>query len=233
MPSFGSPLVALWYYLQTYQNAKEIATYKPAATAAPREIGFKDISFTFAVIALSARVASLDGQVTKSKYIAFRDAFPIERGICNKLRSLFYMACEDHTPHTQFIRHITLAYPRRMTLFIALVERLFRIAMADGSLSKAHEAMLSKTAHMLGLSPAQYSQIHTKYSERMKPYSVLGVSKKSSGSDVRQRYRELMQRYHPDRHDPSNLSPELELLLQLKVSEINNAYQRLSRKKAA
>ena len=47
-----------------------------------------------------------------------------------------------------------------------------------------------------------------------------------------ERYRELMRRYHPDRFAHQSVSPEVALLLQLKSSEINQAYRWLSKKAA-
>ena len=42
----------------------------------------------------------------------------------------------------------------------------------------------------------------------------------------------FMQRYHPDRFGGQQISPELDMLLQLKTSEINAAYSQLSKRAA-
>jgi DnaJ like chaperone protein len=198
----------------------------------PRDIDFKHISFTFAVIALSARVARIDGALTGARYIAFREAFPLTGGICGKIRGLFLVACENPTPFEHYVNSIKYAFPRRMPLFTSLVDRLFRIAAADGDVSREAERMLSKVAHMLELSPADYMQIRERHRGPRKAHEVLGVKKRIKASALKKHYRELMRRWHPDHFASQDLSPEVELLLRLKASEINEAYRALSKKAA-
>jgi DnaJ like chaperone protein len=231
LPRFSNPFTMLWYMLQ-HQPVDYAGRTPPIVGMPTRDYSFKDMSFTFAVIGLCARLASLESTVTKSQYVAFREAFPIEPGICEKLRALFGMACADQTPFTQYVRHITIAYPRRMSLFTALLDRLFRIACADGELSKPREQMLAKISHMLGISPADYSALRARALGRVKPHEVLGVAKSARSTELKRRYHELMRRYHPDRYSGETLSSEVELMLQLKISEINDAYGRLARKAA-
>ena len=54
---------------------------------------------------------------------------------------------------------------------------------------------------------------------------MLGVSRRAPAGTRKKRYRELIQRYHPDRYAGDEQSPEVELMLKLKTSEINNAYR--------
>lgn len=204
------------------------ATYEAIA---PRDHGFKDLSFTFAVIALSARIACADGALTREKYVAFREAFPLRGGLCGKIRKLFSLACKNGVPAEHYVTHIKYTYPRQLALFESLIERLFRIAAADGSVSPAEERMLAKAAHMLGISAARYSELRERHINP-KPHQVLGLEKRPRTQILKKRYHELMRLYHPDRFAAEPVSPEIDLLLQLRTSEINHAYRRLSRKAA-
>jgi DnaJ like chaperone protein len=198
----------------------------------PRDTSFKQMSFTFAAIALSAKVATLDGPLTREKYIAFRDAFPLKGGICGKIRKLFIAACDNPTPFEHYVMQVKYIFPRRMPLFNSLVERLFQIANANGSLSPEADHILTRVAHMLELKPADFSRIRERYTHRPRAHEVLGVEKKIKSAALKKQYRDMMRRYHPDRFASEELSPEVDLLLKLKVSEINEAY-RLLKKKAA
>ena len=193
---------------------------------------FRHISFTFAVIALSARIACAEGPLTKNKYIAFRESFPLNGGICGKIRQLFTLACNDKTPTEHYINQIKYMYPEKSDLFTSVIERLFRIASADGEIGTIAEDMLSYIAHSLDLSAETFAQIHTSYEQASRAHVVLGVSQETSSALLKKRYHELMRRYHPDRYGTEELSDEIRMLLRAKTSEINSAYRVLSKRAA-
>ena len=56
------------------------------------------------------------------------------------------------------------------------------------------------------------------------PYSVLGVARTASDSEIRAAYRALVAKYHPDRHQGN----PLEELAGARMTEINRAYEILS-----
>jgi curved DNA-binding protein CbpA len=56
------------------------------------------------------------------------------------------------------------------------------------------------------------------------PYAVLGVPRTASEREIRAAYRELVARYHPDRHQDNPLKD----LASEKLAEINRAYAALS-----
>ena len=58
------------------------------------------------------------------------------------------------------------------------------------------------------------------------PYEVLGVSKGANQEEIRGAYRELAQRYHPDR--VLHLGEEFQQLAKEKFQDIQQAYETLS-----
>jgi curved DNA-binding protein CbpA len=56
------------------------------------------------------------------------------------------------------------------------------------------------------------------------PYSVLGVARTASDTEIRAAYRALVAKYHPDRHQGN----PLEELAGARMAEINRAYKVLS-----
>lgn len=226
-------IAGAWYRLMGWTS--EPATHIPDSVItgiAPQDYAFKNLSFTFAVIALSARVACADGKITREKYVAFREAFPLVGGLCGKIRKLFAMACENEAPFETYVTQVKFIFPRRMELFHSLVDRLFRIAAADGEISRNEERMLARIAHLLELGAAEYTEIRDRYASAPRPHHVLGVEKRVSGLRIKKQYHALMRQYHPDRFAGETISPEVRMLLSLKTSEINEAY-RMLRKKAA
>ena len=59
------------------------------------------------------------------------------------------------------------------------------------------------------------------------PYEVLGVSRGASEEEVKKAYRELVQKYHPDKYAGN----PLEDLAQEKMKEINEAYDSITKNK--
>ena len=188
----------------------------------------RHMSFTFAVIALCARVACAGGQLTARKYVLFRESFPLEDDMCSKIRSLFILACHNDTPLAYYVSQIRHAFPGKQDLLIAMLDRLFRIAAADGEISIPAEELLAEIAHGLDINGASYTRLLGKHLRPGKPYHVLGLEKNAQKDMIKSRYRDLMRKYHPDRYAASTMSPELSLLLQLKSSEINSAYRVLA-----
>ena len=220
-------IVAWWYRLHGWTEPAPRARVPVLERFTSDDDAFKRIAFTFAVIALSARVAGAGGELTKEKYATFRDAFPLSGGLCTKLRSLFALAYASPAPFMHYVDQVKYAFPRQKALFESLVERLFCVASADGGCTRDAEHMLAKIAHRLELSPAAYARIRDHYVGHAPVRALHG-----DADTLKSRYRELMRRYHPDRFAHQSVSPEVALLLQLKSSEINQAYRWLSKKAA-
>lgn len=61
------------------------------------------------------------------------------------------------------------------------------------------------------------------------PYSVLGIRSDATDEEVKQAYRELARKYHPDRYRDSDLAD----LASEKMKEINAAYEQIQKMRTA
>ncbi|MBW1787907.1 MAG: DnaJ domain-containing protein [Deltaproteobacteria bacterium] len=59
------------------------------------------------------------------------------------------------------------------------------------------------------------------------PYTVLGLSRNASSGEIRKAYRELANRYHPDK--VNHLGEEFRDLAEERFKEVQTAYQELTR----
>jgi len=220
--------VALRYVMFHKKEQPSNVSAEIAETISGEDNSFKNMSFTFAVISISAMVAQVDGEVSQEEYLAFRDSFPLTGGMCGKIRQLFLLACQSQIPASLHISQIKIMFPEQTELYTSLVDRLFRIAVADKPLVREEERLLAKIAHSLGITPAEYSALYDRYSRPLAPHAILGVEKRSHKDTIKQRYHTLMNRYHPDRYASIPTSPEVQMLLTLKSAEISQAYRSLT-----
>jgi len=63
----------------------------------------------------------------------------------------------------------------------------------------------------------------------MDPYEILGVSKNATDDEVKEKYRELVRKYHPDNYGPDN--PLIDLANE-KMAAINDAYEKIQKERA-
>lgn len=62
------------------------------------------------------------------------------------------------------------------------------------------------------------------------PYSILGVGKNATDEEIKNAYRELARKYHPDNYPDDN---PLKELAEEKMQEINAAYDKIQKMRAA
>ncbi|MFT8229701.1 MAG: co-chaperone DjlA [Enterobacterales bacterium] len=69
------------------------------------------------------------------------------------------------------------------------------------------------------------------YSELQDPYDILGVSIKDSNLIIKNAYRKLMRKYHPDKLVSKNLSPKLMEQAKQKTQKIQKAYDSIKKQR--
>jgi DnaJ like chaperone protein len=73
-----------------------------------------------------------------------------------------------------------------------------------------------------------HADFHTK--DAWDPYQVLGIDRRASAAEIKQSYRKLASKYHPDKLE--HLGDEFKELAERRFKEIQKAYQELTGKGA-
>lgn len=188
----------------------------------------RTVAFAIAVIALGAKMAKADGQVTRDEVTAFREVFAIPSSEEKNTGRLFNLARQDVAGFEDYASKIKAMYgDDDAAPFSELMEGLFHIAMADGEYHPNEDAFLARVAEIFGLDDTQFKRLRAQFvpdAER-DPYDVLGVSPDASKDDIRKAWRKLVRETHPDQMVARGVPEEAIKLAEKRMIAINRAWE--------
>lgn len=186
-------------------------------------------AFSAAVIALAAKMAKADGVavvVECQTFERFLEPAPEE---VPRIRRLYQQASQDTAGFEIYAASIARMLEDAPELKVNVLECLLMIACADGILHPAEEAFLRTVGQAFGISCDEFKRIRAPFVRDMTdPYDVLGVARGASGQEIRSRYLELVQRFHPDRLTARGAQAALIKAATVKLAAINAAYEAIT-----
>jgi len=197
----------------------------------------RSVGFTIAVIALGAKMAKADGQVTRDEVTAFRRVFTIPSGEEDNAARVFNLARQDVAGFDAYARKIRAMFGAgdNRELFIDLIEGLFQIALADGALHEAEDAFLHHVADIFGLDTRCYRAIRARLTEGggRDPFDLLGVEHDADLDTIRAAWRAAVKDSHPDVMIARGVPPEAVKLAERRLIAVNAAWEEISARRAA
>ncbi|MBO0738520.1 MAG: TerB family tellurite resistance protein [Alphaproteobacteria bacterium] len=192
------------------------------------------IAFTIAVIALSAKMATADGIVTRDEVAAFGDVFQIPPGEEEHVRLVFDLARKSTAGFESYARQIGRLFAKDRAVLENLLGGLFHIALADGRIFPAEDAYLREVAHLFGFDAADYARLRALHvgaetADGEDPFLILGVSREASADMIREAYHRLVRESHPDLVIAQGLPPECIALASARLARINAAYEQITK----
>lgn len=190
----------------------------------------RSVGFAIAVIALGAKMAKADGQVTRDEVTAFREVFQIARADEAGAARVFNMARTDVAGYRDYARRIRRMFDTDPKTLCYLMEGLFHIAMADGFYHPGENEFLEDVAEIFGLGDVEFRALRARFvpDAEPDPYSVLGVPPGTPVDEVRKVWRQLVRDCHPDRMIARGVPPEAVRLAEKRMIDINRAWQEIS-----
>ena len=187
------------------------------------------ITFTIAVIALSAKMAKADGVVTDEEVRAFERLFRVAPDEVANVRRIFDMAQRDTAGYETYASQIARAFAGNPGLLEDILDGLFEIAKADGVLHPGEATFLERVADIFGFAPNEFRRIRATHfaPDKADPYVVLGVAYDASEDEIRRTYRRLVRENHPDSLIGRGVPEEFVRLATDKLAVINGAYEKV------
>ena len=235
--SFGGPfdhlLARIGEHLPLWHHAATDAEGKPGENV-PLDHGHGDprrrVSFTIAVIALGAKMAKADGEVTRDEVAAFNEVFSVPPGEEAHMRTIFDLARRSTHGFESYARQVAKLFADDRAVLEDLLGGLFHIALADHALCAAEDAYLREVARIFGFDATEYARIRATHAgppPEEDPHSILGVATNASAEEIRVAYHRLVRETHPDALMSQGLPPELMARATARIARINAAHDRL------
>lgn len=203
---------------------------KAKALSAQHGGASNDVSAMMLFIAVAAKIAVCDGPLSREEYLALRSAFPLEGGVCHKVRQLFTAASTDKHDALAYARLLARAVPDNATVREQTLLWLVAIARADGAINAKESALLWQVAGELNLSPARCRKLLAGDAQRARDaHAILGVEKKTEKSLLRKAYLRIVRQLHPDVVQGKGVLREAMMVAERKTAIVNAAYGKLAR----
>jgi len=195
--------------------------------------GLRQIGFTIGVIALGAKMARVDGEVSEAEIDAFRAFFQVPPGEEANVQRFFDLAKRDAGGFETYARQVAALFPDAPEILENVIEGLFSIAQADGQIDAAEADYLAKVARIFGLGSSRFERAKAAALGvvECEPCVVLGIDPLATDEQIREAWLRQVRANHPDKLMAQGLPEEAIAMANRKLALINDAYDRLRRER--
>jgi DnaJ like chaperone protein len=191
-----------------------------------------DIAFTIGVIALSAKMARVDGVVSPLEMQAFKQVFQTAPEEERNVKRVFDLAKQDVAGYEAYADEIAKLLKENAKLLQDVLEGLLYVATVDGALHPAEDAFLGDVASRFGFSPSEFRFFRARFVvDHGNPYDVLRLSPRATDAEVKQQYRKLVADNHPDKLMGRGVPPEFVDIATRKLAAINAAFDTIAKER--
>jgi DnaJ like chaperone protein len=204
-----------------------------ALRASPEQPG---VTFTIAIIALSAKMAKADGVVSDNEIAVFERLFQVPERDRAGVRRLFNLARQDTAGYEYYAAQIARLFRGNPAMLEDILDGLFEIAKADAVLHPDEARFLERVADIFGFAPNEFRRIRASHfgtdaDDPCDPYAVLGIAYDADAEEIKHTYRRLVRENHPDSLIARGVPEEFVKLANDKLAAINTAYDRIEKER--
>lgn len=189
----------------------------------------RQVTFTIGLIALSAKMAKADGQVTREEVDAFKQVFRVPPHEMANVGRVFDMARKHTAGFDAYAKQIADVMRGNRTVLSDVLDALFFIAKSDGHVHPNELDYIRVVAKIFGYSPEEIEALVNRHvgADPESPYTVLGVEPTIETNALKKRYRELVRENHPDRLIAEGVPSDLIAVATRRAAEINAAFDQI------
>ena len=217
---------------QAYLSSRPGARHGTGATLSSNEQA--QLVFFTAAFSMLARICKADGQVTDKEIDAInvfiQQDLQLDVNSQQTAHNIFRQAVKSNESFNAFAMQFYSVFKTQPNIIELMIDVLLRVSSADGSISREEEHMLLSAIKIFNYSNAEYKRLKSKYIKNTnKFYAVLKCDENCSDKEIKQKYRKLVNEYHPDKIESKGLPEEFITFANIKFKEIQEAYDNIKK----
>ncbi len=187
----------------------------------------RQVSFSIAIIALSAKMAKADGIVTPDEVEAFQEIFDVPPDEMTNVARLFNMAKQDVAGFQSYAKQVARLFPNDQAVLRDVMDGLFHIAKADSVLHENEYLFLEEVAVLLGFDERGFAGLKARHVNAgdADPYVVLDADPEWSFAQLKAQYRKRVRENHPDQMIARGVPKEFVRIATDRLAAINGAWE--------
>lgn len=227
------------FNLEAYKDNKSFFRKEYARTS---EIGSKLLYETVAnrndgiIVALLAKVAKADGRIVRAEANFISSILnQLQNPNHKDIREIYKKIIDNEKDREDNVFELTVKLNGTMTQSekANLIEVLLECAFADANLHPKEEAILNKIVLALNFDYEKFKKMikarHKETGSKLinsldEAYATLKIPKSASKEEIKQAYRELVSKFHPDRLMSKSLDEDFIKFAEEKMKAINYSY---------
>ncbi len=231
--ALGGPLGALLGAVAGHAVDRLADQPGPPKTEAEERAGTRQIAFTIGIIVLDAKMAKVDGVVSRAEVAAFKQVFAVPPEQEANVGRIFDQARRDAHGFEPYAQQIARLFSRKSRVLEELLDGLFHIAKADGAVGEPELNYLRRVAEIFGFEEADFARIRESHlgPDAADPYNVLGVTRAMDNAAIKAAYRKLVRDSHPDRLIAAGMPAEAIAIANARLASVNAAYDRIAKER--
>lgn len=197
------------------------------------------VTFSIAMIALSAKMAKADGIVSQREVQAFQEIFEVPDKEAAHVSRLYNLAKQDVAGFESYARQIASLcrssqhedMDQPCGALGDVLDGLFHIAKADGYVHDKEMQFLRRVAEIFSIEEDEFLVIAGRHVNLgpADPYAVLGLTRGVSYKQAKQHYRGLVRQHHPDLVIARGMPHEFQKIANHRLAGINAAWATLEK----
>lgn len=196
----------------------------------------RKVSFSVAIIALSAKMAKADGVVNDAEVRAFRQIFDFPEEEAKNVARLYNLARQDvagYEAYAERLAGLCGSGHANCEMLESVIDGLFHIAKADGAVTQDELDYLERVSDLFGMSPLSFRRLTATHvgADPDDPYRILDVPADADDAMVHSAWRAAMSEAHPDRARARGLPLEFIEVAEAKSAAINAAFSTVMRER--
>ena len=188
---------------------------------------YESIVFTAGVIALSAKMAKADGQVTKEEILTFRKFVQIPKENIDEVSKLWELAKETTDGYELYAIQIYNSFKNESEILVKILDLLFEIAKSDGIIKSEELNYLEVVSKIFNLDEKTFRQLFAQHKSEGNPYDILGVQYTDDFEEIQRVWKQMVKNNHPDKLIGKGMPIEFINTANHRLAAINSAFEEI------